>query len=258
MAVPRLLVSQASTDLPAVPEAVAIIMDGNGRWAERRGEPRIFGHEAGAESVRKITRECARLGVKELTLYAFSSENWKRSEEEVDLLFGLLRRFLVDERPEIMGNAIRFRAIGRLAELPEPVFREYERTVSMSAGNDGMVLRLALSYGGRQELLDAARRLLDLARRDPDRARAAVADEEAFRSLLYEPGMADPDLLIRTAGEQRLSNFLLWQVSYAELYVTDVTWPDFRESHLHEAFRDYARRERRFGGRAPLIPAPGG
>ncbi len=246
-----------TTELPTPPppEAVAIIMDGNGRWAQARGEPRIVGHEAGAESVRAITRECARLGVGELTLYAFSNENWKRPQEEVDLLMGLLRRYLIDERPEIMDNDIRFRVIGRTASMPEPVLEEMRQTISMSADNPGMVLRLALSYGGRQEIIDAAARLVELAKEDPARAAALAASEDGFRSQLYEPGMRDPDLLIRTAGEQRISNFLLWQISYSEIHVTSVMWPEFREAQLHAAFADYQGRERRFGG---LIEGVGG
>ncbi|MCO5168038.1 MAG: polyprenyl diphosphate synthase [Planctomycetes bacterium] len=234
-------------DFARLPEAVAIIMDGNGRWAQERGLPRFKGHEVGAESVRAVTRECARLGIGELTLYAFSTENWRRPAQEVALLMTLLERYLVEERPEIMDNGIVFRAVGELDRLPASVQREYETTRAMSERNGGMVLRLALSYGGRRELLHAAQKV----------ARVAVAEgldaverlgEDDLRQFLYDPTMRDPDLLIRTAGEMRVSNFLLWQASYAELHVADIAWPDFREAALHEALRAYGARARRFGG----------
>jgi undecaprenyl diphosphate synthase len=232
---------------------VAIIMDGNGRWAQERGKRRVKGHEVGAESVRAITRECARLGVSELTLYAFSTENWRRPKAEVKLLMELLKRYLIQERAEIMDNRIVFRAIGELDRLPARVLREYETTRDMSADNGGMVLRLALSYGGRSEILDAAKQMAKLAAEQGYQAVAGL-DEEGFRRFLYDPAMKDPDLLIRTAGEVRLSNFLLWQISYAELYVSSLCWPDFREVALHEAFHDFGRRVRRFGN---TVPAPG-
>jgi undecaprenyl diphosphate synthase len=237
-------------DFTRLPESIAIIMDGNGRWAEERGLPRFRGHEVGAESVRAVTRECARLGIGELTLYAFSTENWRRPAAEVRLLMELLERYLVEERGEIMQNDIVFRAMGELERLPPSVRREYEKTRDMSAQNGGMVLRLALSYGGRRELLHAARQVARLA---VEKGMAAVdaLDEDDLRRFLYDPAMRDPDLLIRTAGEKRISNFLLWQASYAELYIADGTWPDFREEALHVAFRDFAARERRFGGLTP-------
>lgn len=223
-------------------------MDGNGRWADERTLPRVKGHEAGAESVRAITREAARLGVEELTLYAFSTENWSRSTSEVGALMGLLERYLIGERDEIMENGIRFRAIGELTQLPRSVRAEYERTRDMSAGNTGMVLRLALSYGARRELLHAAQAVARLAvTKGLDVALAL--EEDDLRRFLYDPAMRDPDLLIRTAGEMRISNFLLWQVSYSELYVADEPWPEFREEQLHAAFRAFNKRERRFGAR---------
>ena len=201
----------------------------------------------GAESVRAITRECARLGVEELTLYAFSTENWTRPGEEVGQLMELLLQYLVQERGEIMDNGIVFRAIGELDRLPAQVREEYETTRDMSADNGGMVLRLALSYGGRRELLRAAQGVARLAvERGLDQALAL--DEEGLRQFMYDPTMRDPDLLIRTAGEMRISNFLLWQTSYAEFYAADIAWPEFREAELHQAFRAYAARERRFGG----------
>jgi undecaprenyl diphosphate synthase len=232
-------------DFDKLPDAVAIIMDGNGRWAEERGLSRSKGHEVGAESVRAITRECARLGVKELTLYAFSTENWKRPPLEVELLMKLLERYLVQERDEIMTNKIVFRAVGELDRLPAQVLREYETTRAMSEKNGGMVLRLALSYGSRREILQAAKKLAALAKDDP--AQVEALEEDDFRRFLYDPTMADPDLLIRTAGELRLSNFFLWQLSYAEIYVSEICWPDFREHELHEAFRAFGRRDRKFG-----------
>lgn len=237
-------------DFGRLPAAVAVIMDGNGRWAEERGLPRWKGHEVGAESVRAVTRECARLGLAELTLYAFSTENWRRPDEEVGLLMTLLERYLVEERAEIMDNGIVFRAIGELDRLPASVRAEYERTRELSAGNGGMVLRLALSYGGRRELLHAAQQVARLAV-ERGLEHALALEEDDLRRFLYDPTMRDPDLLIRTAGELRVSNFLLWQASYAELYVTDTAWPDFREAALHAALRAYGARERRFGRVAP-------
>lgn len=229
-----------------LPQSLAIIMDGNGRWAEERQSRRAVGHRIGAESVRTITRECARLGLKELTLYAFSTENWQRPKYEIVLLMKLLKRFLIHERKEIMENGIVFRAIGQLDRLPADVLREYERTRDMSADNPGMILRLALSYGARQEILDAAKKMAALIKDHPEQAAQLKADD--FRQFLYDPEMRDPDLLIRSSYERRVSNFLLWQISYTELYITKTHWPDFRVAELHEAFRDYAGRHRRFGG----------
>jgi undecaprenyl diphosphate synthase len=228
-----------------LPGHVAIIMDGNGRWAQRRRRARIWGHRAGVASVRATAIECARLGIGRLTLYAFSQENWKRPRREVDILWKLLRRFLVHERDEIMANDIRFTAVGRIEGLPDTVRRELEETTRLSAGNPGMVLCLALNYGGRAEIVDAARALAVRVRRGE--IRPEDIDEESLARHLYAPGAPDPDLLIRTAGEMRVSNFLLWQISYAEFHVTPVCWPEFREPQLHEALRDYAGRDRRFG-----------
>ena len=235
------------------PRHIAIIMDGNGRWAEARGLPRRAGHEEGAVSVREVTRECARLGVGYLTLYAFSRENWKRPKAEVAFLMRLLKRYLVAERREILDNGIRFAATGRLAELPADVQAEIARTRELSAKSGGMTLCLALNYGGRTEIVDAARAFA----RAVAEGRARVDDltEESFHGYLYQPGMPDPDLLIRTAGEMRLSNFLLWESSYAELYVTPVCWPEFRRAELHEAIRTYGGRVRRYGGIPGRTPA---
>lgn len=228
-----------------IPRHIAIIMDGNGRWAREHGLQRILGHESGAETVREITRECSRLGVDRLTLYAFSAENWKRPQPEVGFLMQLLAEYLVRERAEIMENNIRFTAIGRLEELPEPVRRELAGTSALSAKNTGMTLCLALAYGGRVEIVDAVRRLAQDVR--DGRCDPAAIDEAAIAKYLYDPGSPDPDLLIRTGGDMRVSNFLLWQISYTELWVTPVKWPEFTKDHLHEAIRDYSQRDRRFG-----------
>ncbi len=228
-----------------IPVHIAIIMDGNGRWAREQGLQRILGHESGAETVREISRECSRLGVGRLTLYAFSAENWNRPPHEVKFLMKLLEDYLVKERPEIMENNIRFTAIGRIHELPEEVRRELQGTVDLSAKNTGMVLSLALAYGGRVEIVDAVRRLA----RDVQEGRCAPdeIDERAIARRLYDPDAPDPDLLIRTGGDLRVSNFLLWQISYTELWVTSVRWPEFKKEHLHEAIREFSRRDRRFG-----------
>ena len=237
----------ARPDLPGdFPEHIAIIMDGNGRWARRRKLPRVMGHRQGIDSVREVTTECARMGVKSLTLYAFSVENWSRPEEETGTLMGLLERFMVKERQTLEDNAVRLRCIGRLDDLPAGALAELRRTEDMTADNQGMVLRLALSYGSRAELADACRGLArDVA---AGKLRAEEIGDETLRDYLYDPDTPDPDLLIRTAGEMRLSNFLLWQVSYTELFVTDKCWPDFRRVELLDALRQYSGRQRRFGG----------
>ena len=229
-----------------IPSHIAIIMDGNGRWARQRGLIRIRGHEKGTESVREITRECAKKHLKQLTLYAFSSENWKRPKREVNLLMKLLKEYLIKERKEIEENNIRLTAIGRINELPEDVQRELAISMEESKNNTGMVLCLALNYGGRTEIVDAAKEIMRKVKEG--KLRLDEITEETFREHMYMPDMPDPDLLIRTGGEMRISNFLLWEVSYAELWVTPVYWPDFRKTHLEEAIRDYANRERRFGG----------
>ena len=234
------------------PEHIAIIMDGNGRWAERRGLRRVLGHREGIASVREITTECARMGVKSLTLYAFSVENWKRPRAEVRYLMRLLRRFLVQERGTLMENRVRLRAIGRVADLPADALAELRSTEELTAGNAGMLLRLALSYGSRAELADAVRALAEdvsAGRVDP-----SGIDDETLRAYLYDPETPDPDLLIRTAGERRLSNFLLWQCSYSEIYVADVCWPEFRRPQLLEAIADYAGRVRKYGGLVADLP----
>jgi len=231
--------------LDAVPRHVAIIMDGNGRWAESRGLPRIRGHEEGVHAVRAVTRACRRAGVEALTLYSFSTENWRRPGEEVDALMALLVRFLAEEREEIIGNGIRLTASGELTRLPPAVQQALKFMIDLSADHDGMVLNLALSYGSRQELVRAIQSLgreVAAGTLAPD----AISEHDVER-YLDTAGLPDPDLVIRTSGELRLSNFLLWQVAYSELYVTDVLWPDFREEHLADAFAAFGGRQRRFG-----------
>ena len=235
-------------DVPSerFPKHIAAIMDGNGRWAKQRGLPRRRGHEEGVKSVRVVTEECQRLGIEQLTLYAFSTENWQRPDAEVRFLMALLERYLARERPTILKNNIRFRVIGRLDALPSKVQAEIAETTEASAANTGATLCLAINYGSRQEMADAAKALA----RDVLEGRVLPddIDEHVFGRYLYTSGMSDPDLLIRTANEMRLSNYLLWQISYSELYVTPVYWPEFREPQFREAIAAYARRDRRFGG----------
>ncbi len=230
----------------ALPSHVAIIMDGNGRWARRQGLKRVRGHRVGSDTVRNVTTECARLGIDRLTLYAFSSENWKRPKREIDFLMRLLKEFVIKERPTLMENRIVFKTIGQLDRLPLAVREELERTTRMTAKNTGLIMTLALSYGGRAEIADAARRIAREVREgtlDPD-----AVDEGTVAARLYDPELTDPDLLIRTGGEMRISNYLLWQIAYSEFWVTDVCWPDFSVDHLHRAFAEYADRDRRYGG----------
>jgi undecaprenyl diphosphate synthase len=239
-------IAAAGLDAGRLPRHVAVIMDGNGRWARQRGMPRVEGHLRGADTVRATVEECCRLGVEQLTLYCLSVENWKRPQNELDFLMTLLHRYLLDERAEIMGQNIRFSVIGRRSGLPDNVLAEIDENVRLSAANTGMTLCLAINYGGRTEIVDAVRALVERVRRGelkPD-----AIDEDAVSAALYTAGMPDPDLLIRTAGEMRVSNFLLWQISYAELWVTEKCWPDFDRDTLHQALRDFGRRERRFGG----------
>jgi len=230
---------------PRIPVHVAIIMDGNGRWAKQRGLPRIKGHQQGAESVRAVVRACREVGVKYLTLYAFSKENWIRPMEEISGLMLLLRTYLKDREHELHENRIRFRAIGRLADLPEDIQREIARVMNATAGYSDGNLTLALSYGGRAELTDAVRAICGKVREGT--LKVEDIDEPVIAAHLYAPDLPDPDLMIRTSGEMRISNFLLWQLSYAELYVTPVLWPDFREPQFREAIEAYQLRHRRFG-----------
>ncbi len=243
---PSAIEGAALSNGQVVPRHVAIIMDGNGRWASRQGLRRVFGHRRGARTVREITTACAELGVESLTLYAFSVENWKRPEREVRYLMRLLRQYLIDERPTLDRNGIRLRGLGRLDDLPDPVRETLDETERLTANNDTMLLRLALSYGARTELADALRAATADARAgvlDPE-----AIDEETLRRYLYDPATPDPDLVIRTAGELRLSNFLLWQASYSEIHVADVCWPEFNRELLLQAFADYSGRVRKFGG----------
>jgi undecaprenyl diphosphate synthase len=233
----------------SAPARLAIIMDGNGRWAERRGLERSAGHAAGARAVDRVVEACARRGVRELTLFAFSTENWKRPRGEVEHLFRLLARYVEDERERLLARGIRFRALGRLEGLPAELGAALEGLARATEGGGGLTLRIAVNYGGRQEIADAAARLARAARLDPTLADGL--DERTFARFLYDRDLGDPDLVIRTAGEQRLSNFLLWQLAYAEIHVTERLWPDFDEADLEVAFADFARRARRFGAVAP-------
>jgi len=232
-------------DLQKLPQHVAIIMDGNGRWAKQRGMSRIRGHEEGAESVRAIVRATREIGIPWLTLYAFSEENWRRPKLEVEALMVLLKRFLQSETREMLDNGIRFQAIGRLHKLPNDVQKTLRETAEKTASNRDMVLTLALSYGGRQEMTDAVRRIVQKA--EAGEIRSSQVSEDLVSENLYTAHMPDPDLLIRTSGECRISNFLLWQIAYAEIYMTPTCWPDFRKGEYVEALMEYQKRERRFG-----------
>lgn len=232
-------------DLLRIPTHLAIIMDGNGRWAEQRRLPRIVGHRKGVETVQAVVAESLRLGIRQLTLYAFSSENWGRPRDEVDALMGLLATFLQRELKQMRSRHIRFRVIGEVERLPAKIRAIIEKTICETAANQAMTLTLALSYGSRNELARAARQLAAQAAAgalDP-----AKIDEDCLANALDTAGMPDPDLVIRTSGEMRISNFLLWQAAYAEFYFTEVLWPDFTPAQLHAALAEYALRERRFG-----------
>ena len=236
-------------DPARLPRHVAVIMDGSGRWAERHFRPRVAGHLAGVEAVRATVETCARLHLPALTLYAFSAENWKRPEAEVKFLMRLLRRYLRSETANLDRQNIRLEAIGRLQELPPAVRADLAQARAATAANTGMVLTLALNYGARDELVDACQALLEEARAAGALDQLQVT-EAALARHLYTASLPEPDLLIRTSGELRVSNFLLWQIAYAEIWVTPVLWPDFRGTHLLQALLDYQRRERRFGGLA--------
>jgi undecaprenyl diphosphate synthase len=225
-----------------LPAHISIIMDGNGRWAAQRHLPRVEGHRAGIESVRDVVETSARLGIDVLTLFAFSTENWKRPRAEVNTLMTLLKRYLRLELETLLTNNIRFAVIGRDEELPPDVRHELEAGIRRTAGNTGMRFNIALNYSGRAEIVDAARRAMAAGLKADD------LDEQRFADLLYTAGQPDPDLLIRTSGEMRVSNFLLWQIAYAEIWVTDTLWPDFRRRHLLEAVLAYQKRDRRYGG----------
>ena len=229
-----------------LPRHIAVIMDGNGRWATQRGLPRIEGHRRGVSSVRAIVEDCSRLGLEQLTLYCLSSENWKRPKRELDFLMRLLEQYVIEERAEILRQGLRFAMIGRQSGLTEGVLREVQKTIQQTQNNTGMRLCLAVNYGSRSEINDAVR---EIARKvESGTLKAEEISEETISQHLYTAGQPDPDLVIRTAGEMRISNFLLWQISYAELWVTEKCWPEFRYAELCEALRDYASRTRRFGG----------
>jgi undecaprenyl diphosphate synthase len=232
-------------DPERLPAHVAVIMDGNGRWAKRRNLPRVAGHKAGMRTVRTVIETCTQMKLTALTLYAFSVENWKRPRTEVDVLWRLLRAYLQTELAEIERKHIKLTAIGRLDALPPQVRAELQAAIDKTATNDGMQLNLAINYGGRAEIVDAVKALVE----ESKRANIEI-DEQAISAHLYTAGIPDPDLLIRTSGEMRVSNFLLWQIAYAELYVTSTLWPDFTRADLLRAILDYQRRDRRFGGLA--------
>ena len=229
-------------DFDRLPVHVAVIMDGNGRWAAQRHLPRVEGHRAGIDSVRDIVETSARLGIDVLTLYAFSVENWKRPPTEVAVLMGLLKRYLRLELESLLTNNIRFHVIGRQDKLTADVRRVLDDGQERTRSNSGMLFNIALNYGGRAEIVEAARRAIEAGLRPSD------LDERRFGDLLYTAGQPDPDLLIRTSGEMRVSNFLLWQIAYSEIWVTDTLWPDFRARHLLESILDYQKRDRRYGG----------
>lgn len=229
-------------DFDRLPTHVAVIMDGNGRWAAERHLPRVEGHRAGIDAVRDVVETSARLGFDVLTLYAFSLENWKRPAAEVSVLMELLKRYLRVELRTLLSNDIRLRVLGQYGELPPDVQRELEAAQARTDGNHGMVFNIALNYGGRAEIVEAARRAIDAG------LQSSELDERQFSQWLYTAGQPDPDLLIRTSGEMRVSNFLLWQIAYSEIWVTETLWPDFRARHLLEAVLEYQKRDRRYGG----------
>src|SRR5262245_43581133 len=239
---PNDLLSQI--DQNALPAHIAIIMDGNGRWARKRGLPRVAGHRAGIGSVREVVEGSAELGIPVLTLYAFSVENWKRPQTEVRTLMSLLKEYLNREIENINRNNIRFQTIGRTEQLDVSVQRELEKGIERTRTNTGMIFNVALNYGGRAEIVDAVNRLLN----NGAKSSGQPIGEAEFSKYLYTAGMPDPDLLIRTSGELRVSNFLLWQIAYAEIYVTDTLWPDFSKKQLYEAILAFQKRERRYGG----------
>lgn len=229
-------------DFNRLPQHVAVIMDGNGRWAKKRQLPRIEGHRAGSKSVQEVVETSARLGLKYLTLYAFSKENWKRPKREVSTLWKLLEDYLRREDKVLVENRLGLKVIGQPEEIPENVRRELRRVEELTKGNDRMTIVLALNYGGRAEIVDAVKKILREKDFNPD-----MLDEKMFSSYLYTNGIPDPDLLIRTSGEQRVSNFLLWEIAYSEIWITDELWPDFRMKHMLQAIVEYQKRERRFG-----------
>ena len=229
-----------------MPVHIAVIMDGNGRWAQARGMPRVEGHRRGANTVRRISEACRELGVSYLTLYCFSNENWKRPKEELSFLMGLLKTYLIQERPTLLKNDIRLTIIGRREGTPDDVQSEMDRSVELSKNCKSLTLCLAINYGSRQEIVDAVRSIASQVQSGS--LKPADIDESLFAKHLYTSGMPDPDLLIRTSGEMRISNYLLWQISYSELWITEKSWPEFEKDDLVQAIADYNKRDRRFGG----------
>jgi len=238
-------------DLARMPRHVAVIMDGNGRWAQQRHLPRVAGHRSGTKTARSTTETCARLNIEALTLYAFSVENWRRPKTETDFLMQLLREYLRREMPMLQKNKIRMRFLGRTDELPRGVQDDIRDAIEQTSGNRGMVLCIALNYGGRAEIIDAMNAIL--AEQNGHAGRAPITEENLARHM-YTNGLPDPDLLIRTSGEMRVSNFLLWQIAYAEIFVTETLWPDFNRARLLEALVEFQKRERRYGGIADGQP----
>ncbi|MDD5327883.1 MAG: isoprenyl transferase [Phycisphaerae bacterium] len=230
---------------PQIPRHLAIIMDGNGRWAEGKNLPRVFGHRQGAITVEKIAQFCVDFGIESLTLYSFSIENWKRPKTEVNSLMHLYTQYLIEIRPTLMKNNVKLVHLGRLDQLPPEVKKELAKTMELTAVNTGMILALALNYGGRVEIIDAAKKIAQKCK--DGQLNIEDIDEQCISRHLYTAGLAEPDLLIRTANEMRISNFLLWQISYSEFYVTETLWPDFKQSDLEKAILAYAKRTRRFG-----------
>ena len=235
-----------SQDVKPLPRHIAIIMDGNGRWAQQRDLPRIEGHRQGVSSVRRTVEECARLNIEQLTLFCLSSENWKRPSHELDFLMHLLEQYMIEERGLLMKQGIRVQVIGRREGIPDRVLNEINKTIELTSANQGTTLCLAINYGARGEILDALKQIA--CQIETGLLKATDVDEQLISENLYTSGMPDPDLLIRTSGEMRISNFLLWQISYAELWVTEKFWPEFTEEDLHQAMNVFATRNRRFGG----------
>jgi undecaprenyl diphosphate synthase len=237
---------KSSLDMKKLPKHIAIIMDGNGRWADRRNLPRVAGHRAGIDSVHEVVELCGELGIRVLTLYAFSAENWKRPPLEINALMKLLLNQLREQTPDLNAKNVRVAVIGDTDRLPRKVSYELQRSIDMTKNNTGLVLNLALNYGGRQEILKAVKSIsTDI---ESKKLKVKDLDENMFSQYLYTSGFPDPDIIIRTSGELRISNFLLWQCAYSELYITDVLWPDFHKKHLLLALISYQRRKRRFGG----------
>ncbi len=229
-----------------IPKHLAIIMDGNGRWAKKRNLPRIFGHKEGAKSVREIIEASAKIGIKYLTLYAFSTENWKRPDKEVNFLMNLLNNYLTKEEKTLIDNDIRLNVIGDISKLPEKIQKKIDRLKRITKNNKRMMLILALNYGARSEITQAVKKISSMVKKG--KLKTGKIKESTISENLYTAGIPDPDLLIRTSGEMRVSNFLLWQIAYSEIYISDVLWPDFRKKELFKAIKEYGRRERRYGG----------